>query len=157
MSWAGLEAGKRSAGMEPLLFPSLPLFPCPVVLFTGVPCPLNPARGSGKCCNCRSAHSPAAKWISAHFQLENLANRDCETVFLWAYVFAFACIVARIGHSTYLYGIYQTRSGGMVSSRTPNSITLSGRRQVRRSWSQTCSELEFGPSSSSLASIASTS
>jgi len=32
----------------------------------------------------------------------------------------------------------------------PNSITLSGRRQVR-SWSQTCSELEFGLSSSSLA------
>jgi len=32
----------------------------------------------------------------------------------------------------------------------PNSITLSGRRQVL-SWSQTCSELEFGPSSSSLA------
>jgi len=29
----------------------------------------------------------------------------------------------------------------------PNSITLSGRWQVR-SWSQTCSELEFGPSSS---------
>ena len=33
----------------------------------------------------------------------------------------------------------------------PNSITLSGRRQVR-SWSQTCGELEFGLSSSSLAS-----
>jgi len=32
----------------------------------------------------------------------------------------------------------------------PNSITLSGRRQVR-SWSQTCNELEFGLSSSSLA------
>jgi len=32
----------------------------------------------------------------------------------------------------------------------PNSITLSGRRQVQ-SWSQTCSELEFGLSSNSLA------
>ena len=32
----------------------------------------------------------------------------------------------------------------------PNSITLSGRRQLR-SWSQTCSELQFGLSSSSLA------
>jgi len=31
----------------------------------------------------------------------------------------------------------------------PNSITLSGRRQVR-SWSQTCSELEFGLSPSEL-------
>jgi len=34
----------------------------------------------------------------------------------------------------------------------PNSVTLSGRRHVR-SGSQTCSELEFGLSSSSLAAI----
>jgi len=32
----------------------------------------------------------------------------------------------------------------------PNSITLSGHKQVR-SWSQTCSELKFGLSSSLLA------
>jgi len=40
--------------------------------------------------------------------------------------------------------------GEIVRCLKPNSITLSGRRQVR-SWSQTCSELEFGLSSSSLA------
>ena len=42
-------------------------------------------------------------------------------------------------------------SAGLCAAQLkPNSITLSGLRQVH-SWSQTCSELEFGLSSSSLA------
>jgi len=43
------------------------------------------------------------------FSGKNLASCDCKTVFLWAYIFAFACTVARIGHLAYQYGIYWTK------------------------------------------------
>jgi len=48
---------------------------------------------------------------------------------------------------TYLHASWTVAS--QLGTLRPNSITLSGRRQVRN-WSQTCSELEFGLSSNSL-------
>jgi len=54
---------------------------------------------------------------------------------------------------TSIYACVKSRqpcTGAYINLLKPNSITLSGSRQVR-SWSQTFSELEFGLSPSSLA------